>query len=315
MSRRPTERELCALPTVAVDVLASLHQHRLLTARQIHTLHTPTASLRWTQAVLAELRARRLVERAIGAHGQGLWFVTDHGADTVHTTGDLVEPRRRVTTPAQAAGPLRRHTLAVNDAGIAFVTAARERAGDDCGPLSWRHEIAHPFTAGRGRHGTHLLVADALLSYMHCRADESVALLQCFIELDRGTIPVEQLAVKLGRYAQLRRHETNSTSSDASRRPLWRSYYRAFPKVLIVLADQTPGAARKRIRRVITMHLADPDRERYGITTASFVTLADLIARGPFAPIFVSVEQPDSVHDWLGNTPTHQTKGGQDVHA
>lgn len=315
MSRSPTQRELRALPAVAVDVLVSLHQHRLLTARQIHILHTPATSLRWTQSVLAELRARHLVERAVGAHGQALWFVTDHGADTVHTVGDLVEPRRRVTTPAQAAGPLRRHTLAVNDTGIAFVTAARERAGDDCGPLSWRHEIAHPFIAGRGRHGTHLLVADALLSYLHCGADKSIALYQCFIELDRGTIPVEQLAVKLNRYAQLRRHQTNATSSDASNRPLWRSYYRAFPKVLIVLADQTPGAARRRIRRVIAMHLGDPNSERDGVTAASFATLADLIARGPFAPIFVSVEQPDSFHDWLGNTPTHQTKGGRDVHA
>ena len=103
----------------------------------------------------------------------------------------------------------------MNDTGIAFVKAAREHAGDSCGPLSWRHEIAHPYTAGRGRHGAHLLIADALLSYLQAAPDESLILHQRFIELDRGTIPPEQLAAKLARYAQLRHYAITKDTPEA----------------------------------------------------------------------------------------------------
>jgi hypothetical protein len=230
------------------------------------------------------------------------------GADTIHAAGAHAEPRRRLTTPAQAAGPLHRHTLAVNDTAIAFVNAARERTGDDCGPLSWRHEIAHPITPARARRPAQLVIADALLSYLQGTPDESLILHQRFIELDRGTIPPEQLAGKLARYAQLRHYTPTPPPQDAPDGPLWRAYYRAFPAILVVLADQTPTAARRRIQRVIALHRSDPDRDRYGTVPTSFVTLADLDARGPFAPVFVSAEQPETYQDWLGHTPPAPTE-------
>lgn len=151
--------------------------------------------------MLVGLSEHGLIERATGPHGVALWFLSSQGADTIHAAGTLTEPRRHLTTAAEASGPLRRHTLAVNDTGIAFVKAARERAGDDCGPLSWRHEIAHPITQARGRRKAQLVIADALLSYLQGAPDESLILHQRFIELDRGTIPPEQLAGKLARYA------------------------------------------------------------------------------------------------------------------
>jgi protein involved in plasmid replication-relaxation len=306
---RPSQPELRALPAVAVAVLESLHQHRLLTARQAHALHTPGTSLRWTQNILTQLHQHGLTERAHGPHGRALWFLTIRGADTIQAAGTLAETRRRLTTPAQAAGPLRAHTLAVNDTGIAFVKAAREHAGDDCGPLSWRHEIAHPYTTRRGRGSASLLIADALLSYSQSAPDQSLILHQRFIELDRGTIPAEQLAAKLARYAQLRHHTVTPASKNGPDGPLWRAYYRAFPAVLVVLADQTPAAARRRIQRVIALHRSDPGRGRFGTVPISFVTLADLAIRGPFAPIFISAEQPDTYRDWLGEilaTPTER---------
>jgi hypothetical protein len=293
--------ELRALPAVAVEVLESLHQHRVLTARQIHALHTPSSTVRWTRLVLAQLTGRGLAERVNGPRGSGLWFLTRQGVDTIHAAGTLAEPRRRVTTPAQAAGPLRAHTLAVNDTGIAFVEAARERAGDDCGPLSWRHEIAHPYIAGRGRNGTHLLIADALLSYLQATPDESLILHQRFIELDRGTIPHEQLATKLARYAQLNHY---SIAKDTPEGPLWRAYYRTFPTVLVVLADQTPAAARRRVQKTIALYRSDPSQARYGTVPIAFTSLPELTTRGPFAPIFIPAEQPDHFTDWLDNTPT-----------
>ena len=187
----PAHPVLRALPTVAVEVLESLHQHRVLTARQIHALHTPNASLRWAQRILTRLHKRGLTEHAAGPHGLALWFLTAPGAETIQAAGTLAEPRRRLTTPAQAAGPLRAHTLAVNDTGIAFVQAAREHAGDSCGSLRGGMRSRTPTPPGvRGRHGAHACcIADALLSYLQAAPDDSLILHQRFIELDRGTIP------------------------------------------------------------------------------------------------------------------------------
>jgi hypothetical protein len=291
--------ELRALPAVAVEVLESLHQHRVLTARQVHALHTPDASLRWAQRILTSLHKRGLTERAAGPHGLALWFLTAPGAETIQAVGTLAEPRRRLTTPAQAAGPLRAHTLAVNNTGIAFVKAAREHAGDSCGSLSWRHEIAHPYTAGRGLHGAHLLIADALLSYLQVAPDESLILHQRFIELDRGTIPPDQLAAKLARYAQLRHYRP---TKDTPEGPLWRAYYRTFPPVLVVLADQTPKGARRRVQKTIALYRSDPSQARYGTVPIAFTTLPELTARGPFAPIFIPADEPGDFTNWLNHT-------------
>jgi hypothetical protein len=279
-----------ALPSVAVDVLQSLHQHRVLTARQVHLLHTPGASLRWTQRILTQLHRRGFSDRAAGPRGLSLWFLTARGAHAIQAAGQLAEPRRHTTTAAQAAGPLRAHTLAVNDTGIAFVNAAREHPGDDCGPLAWRHEIAHAYTNGHGRHGAHLVIADALLSYLQAARDDSLILHQRFIELDRGTIPAEHLAGKLARYSQLLHY---SPGKGTPQSPLWRTHYRSFPPVLVVLAGLPAAAARRRIQKTIALYRSDPVRRRHGTVPISFTTLGELQGRGPFAPIFITAEHPD----------------------
>jgi hypothetical protein len=286
------------LPHVAVEVLESVYQHRLLTTRQVHALHVPGASIRRAQRILTDLARLGLAEHVIGAHRQALWFLTEAGADTVETAGTRAEHRRRVTTPLQAAGPLRSHTLAVNDVGIAFVRAARER-GDGCGALSWRHEIAHPITPIRGKHPAQLVIADALLTYAQAMPDESLILHQRFVELDRGTIPTHQLAGKLARYAQLNKYTPTRKAHGAPDGPLWRAYYRSFPAVLVVLAHQTPAAARRRVGRTIALYRSDPERDRYGTVPVSFVTLTDLTANGPFAPIFIDAAHPEQYVNWL----------------
>jgi Replication-relaxation len=291
-----------ALPSVAAGVLQSLHQHRVLTARQVHVLHTPGASLRWTQRVLTQLHRRGLSDRAAGPRGVSLWFLTARGASAIQAAGQLAEPRRHTTSPAQAAGPLRAHTLAVNDTGIAFVKAAREHPGDDCGPLAWRHEIAHPYTSGHSRHGAHLVIADALLSYLQAAADDSLILHQRFIELDRGTIPAEHLAGKLARYSQLLHHSPGKATPQS---PLWHNSYRSFPPVVVVLAGLSSAAARRRIQKTIALYRSDPVRGRYGTVPISFTTLPDLQRRGPFAPVFISAEHPDQPTGWLAE-PTPQ---------
>jgi Replication-relaxation len=293
-----------ALPGVAVAIMESLYQHRLLTTEQLRVLHTPDATAGWTRRVLRSVAGRGLVDRVRGPATRSLWYLTEFGADTIEAAGTLAEPRRRLTTSTQAAGPLRAHTIAVNDVGIAFIRAARE-SGDECGPDSWRHEIAHPISRSRGRRPAELVVADALLTYLQVCEGGGLTLHQRFVELDRGTArPAEQLASKITRYAKLRHY----AAPGALERPLWRNYYRAFPQLLIVLADQSRERIRSRIQRTLALHESDPTLEdtadaserRAGAVPVSFVALEDLIARGPFAPVFLFAEHPDRPVDWLG---------------
>jgi DNA-binding MarR family transcriptional regulator len=291
------------LPGVGVAIMESLYQHRLLTTDQLRVLHTPHATAGWIRRVLRSLSARGLADRVRGPATRSLWYLTELGADTIEAAGTLAEPRRRVTTSAQAAGPLRAHTIAVNEVGIAFVRAARER-NDECGPDSWRHEIAHPISPSRGRRAAELVVADALLTYLQIGEGGGLTLHQRFVELDRGTArPAEQLANKITRYARLRRY----AASSALERPQWRSYYRAFPQLLIVLADQSRERIRSRIERTLALHESDPalpdtstvSEHRAHAVAVSFVALDDLITRGPFAPVFLSAQHPGEPVDWL----------------
>jgi hypothetical protein len=178
-------------------------------------------------------------------------------------------------------------------------------------------------------------VADALLTYLQIGDGGGLTLHQRFVELDRGTArPAEQLANKITCYARLRHY----AASGALERPLWRSYYRAFPQLLIVLADQSRERIRSRIQRTLALHESDPilpvgdpastgmgcepTRQRAGAGPESdptqpraregarndravafpvfFVALEDLTKQGPFAPIFISAEHPGDPVDWLG---------------
>jgi len=293
MSAAVSERPL---PAVAPLVLAGLYQHRLLTTRQVHALFTPAAGDRWTRKVLGLLGRRELVDCVRGPGTLSCWYLTDAGADAVEAAGPRGEQRRRVPTRAQAEGLLKRHTLAVNEVGIAFVVAARER-GDECGSDSWRHEIAHPISPGSVRHPGQLVVADALLTYLQAGADGSLIMHQRFVEVDRGTArPADQLAGKLARYTRLRSY-TPSTEEQAE--PLWRNYYRAWPHVLIVLADQSPARVSQRVARVLALYESDPAKGLRRAIPFSFVSLAELTAHGPFAPIFTNPTSAEPV-DWLG---------------
>lgn len=289
------------LPAVATAMLGGLYQHRLLSTKQLHALYTPGHQPRWTRRVLGRLAQRGLLDRVQVPRTRSLWFLTEYGADAVETAGPRAEPRRRLTTVAQAEGPLRAHTLAVNDVGIAFVGAARKHR-DECGPDSWRHEIAHPISPARGGRPAELLIADALLTYLQAAKDGSFVLHQRFIELDRGTArPAEQLASKITRYTRLR-HYTGaaSASTEEPSKPLWRNYYRSFPHLLIVLADQTGEGMRQRIHRTLALHQSDPTNGQKGAIPVSFVALDDLTRHGPFAHIFIAAEHPGQPVDWLG---------------
>lgn len=285
MSTRP-------LPTVAGQMLGGIYEHRLLSTTQLHDLYTPEARPRWTRYILAGLEQRSLVSRVHSPRRLSLWFVTTAGADAVEQGGQGGDVRRHLHSREQAEGPLKAHTIAVNQVGIEFVRAARAR-GDECGPDSWRNEVAHPISLGRGRRSAELVIADALLTYVQATDSGGLVLHQRFIELDRGTRTAEQLASKITRYARLRHYATGEEDE-----PLWRSHYRAWPQLLIVLADQSRLQMRQRVERSLALHASDP-AARVSLPV-SFVALDDLTAHGPFAPIFLTTQRPEERVDWLG---------------
>lgn len=283
------------LPEAAAEVIVSLGEHRVLSTAQVRAIHFPDRSPRRTQQVLAHLERAGLIAYVEARRApRRLWFLAETGADLAVAAGE-VERRPKVLGPQQAAGPLRAHTLGVNEVGISFLRAARER-GDEFGPLSWRHEVAHPLNRGRGR-ARRALIADAVLSYV--RADEDHFIYeQRFVEVDRATLSVERLVAELACYGQLHR------ARDKGGKALWHGRYPSFPPVVCVLA----GASRKALirRRNIALVLLEdhPELSRtYGVTIG-FCLLDDLGSRGPFAPIFREVGEPDRSVDWLGEGGT-----------
>ncbi|MGD9733993.1 MAG: replication-relaxation family protein [Solirubrobacterales bacterium] len=273
-----------------VEVLASLAQHRVLTAAQVRAMHLPENRLRWAQRLLAALEDEGLAARAPGRRAQRVWFITEHGLEVVRSAGAL-EGEAPLLDERSASGRLMAHTLAVNDVGIAFMRAARER-GEDFGAMSWRHEVAHPLSAGRGRRRS-LLIADAVLTYLREDGADTVVE-QRFLELDRGTRSVEGLAAELATYARLRR------ARDAKGEPIWRERYPAFPSVLCALAGAGAEFLGRRRERVAALLRADPAVASSPRPAIRFCLLADLLGAGPFAPIFREPRDPERPIDWLG---------------
>jgi Replication-relaxation len=279
------------LPEATAEVFASLGEHRILSTAQVRAIHFSNRSPRRTQQVLSYLERAELVAYVEARRApRRLWFLTESGADLAVVAGE-VERRPKILSPQQAAGPLRAHTLGVNEVGISFLRAARER-GDEFGPLSWRHEVAHPLNRGRGR-ARRTLIADAVLSYVRTE-ERHFVFEQRFVEVDRATLSVERLVAELARYGRL------CHARDKRGKSLWGGHYPSFPPVICALA----GASRKALvrRRNVALLLLGNDPEllrAYGVTI-SFCFLDDLTSRGPFAPIFREVGEPDRAVNWLG---------------
>lgn len=293
MSARPING---SLPIAGGVVLESLYQHRLLSSSQIHRMHTPTASARWTRRILTGLRRRELVDCLRAADGDGsVYFLTAKGARAVESIGTRASARRKVITREQAVGPLRAHTLAVNETGVAFMRAARQR-GDDFGPLAWQHEIPHPIGTRRGQ----MLIADALLSYLRFGNDGELIFESRLLELDRGTLPTDALAVKLARYARLYHYTPSGQSS-----PGWQARYPVFPGVICVLAGLPLAALERRAQVVLALCREDHLLTSTPEVETSLALLTDLRNRGPFAAIWQRPDKPESM-DWLGRTADNE---------
>jgi DNA-binding MarR family transcriptional regulator len=294
MTERPAVQPL---PPKAIEILASLAAHRVLSTPQVQAIHSRGAEPRWVQKLLGRLRAAGLADYVRSAHGRRrLWHATEEGAQLAREAGALGgEPP---VGAELAAGPLATHTLAVNEAAICFLRAAAER-GDDFGPLAWRHEVYHPLSRGRGRR-RRSLVADAIFTYLRQDGSE-IAIEQRFLELDRATLSVDRLAGELARYAELYRAKEPKAGE-----PLWGARYLVFPPVHCVLAG-APRKALVRRRSTASVLLAgDPLFSRTPEVAISICLLEDLRREGPYAPIFRGVRDPGKPVDWLGNPAEEQ---------
>jgi hypothetical protein len=285
------------IPEASGEVLVSLGEHRVLSTAQVRAIHFPDRSARRTQQALALLERASLVAYVQTRRApRRVWFLTELGADWVVDAG--ADRRPKVLSPEQAAGPLRAHTLGVNEVGISFLQAARKR-GDEFAPLSWRHEVAHPLNQGRGR-ARRTVIADAVLTYARIEGRD-MFIEQRFVEVDRATLSVERLAAELARYGQLEQ------ARDKRSNPLWRFYYRRFPAVICALAGASREALFRRLDVALGLLSDHPSlSRRYDNTAVYFCLLDDLKARGPFAHIFWKLDALDQVVDWLGNPKDDQ---------
>jgi hypothetical protein len=85
--------------------------------------------------------------------------------------------------------------------------------------------------------------------YLQAAPDESLILHQRFIELDRGTIPPEQLAAKLARYAQLNHYSVaNNTPRDRCGAPTTARFPRCSSCSPTKHRQRHEGASRRRSR-------------------------------------------------------------------
>jgi hypothetical protein len=279
------------LPTTAIEIVASLATHRALSREQIGVMHMPGRRPRWCRRVLSRIAAAGLIDHARTASGspQRLWFATEAGARVAVDVGALAR-MPRVFQAADVVGPLQSHTVAVNDAAISFLRAARER-GDDFGPLGWQNEVAHPLAARR--RGPRAVIADAVLSYLRTK-DGRVFVEQRFLELDRATLAVDAMAAELARYADLFR-----ASGDGGD-PIWASRYPTFPGVVCVLAGAGREVLARRRDTALALLRAEPQLTRTPEVEIRVCLFEDLVACGPFAPIFRSLRDPGYAIDWLG---------------
>lgn len=280
-----------AVPMAAAELLASLAQHRVLSTPQVRAIHFPDRSARLARRALAGLAEAGLAAFVPSGGAAGaprrLWYATERGASAALEAG-LLEGMPRLVDADTAAGPLQRHTLAVNDAAISFLRAARER-GDEFGPLAWRHEVVHRLGS---RRRVRSLFADAVLTYVRL-TDSEVVVEQRFLELDRATLSVDRLAAELARYGRLLRAEGREGE------PLWRSQYPSFPPVICVLAGAGRAALQRRRDTVVAILADDLDFAGSPDLSVRLCLAEELAERGPFAPIFTDVRDPERPTDWL----------------
>jgi hypothetical protein len=290
------------------DSLCALTWHRYLTLEQ-HKRLVPLSS-GWdtsrgyagrTYDLLNSLKRRGYVNNAlIDARAVRIWFATDKGLAVVP------EEYKRDYVPSKrmATGSNWKHTHAVNMIAIAFSEVARAR-DDDCGVFALEHErLLRPGT------GQAKVTADGILQYtgMGLTKPGYLDVAWAIVELDRTT-SIGRIALRLRAYAEIRRKPS-----------LWRKVIPGdWPPILfVVTADPKtgpkcgeknwpgdPARAQARCNRLAASVGAMAEHEK-GLRDLEvlFCPLPQLIAQGPFAPIWRRPGHAEGL-DWTGKPAMH----------
>ncbi len=211
---RSTPSEVLTLSERDEALLASLASHQFLTFSQVRRLHFHARSETPARRALWRLADQGLAGNVFEwtPYGrQTVWYVTAAGEVA---SGLRLPGTRRRRTAHLGLGKLA-HTLSVNEFCIGLVEEARQRR-DHFSWSSWRNEVAHRIP----KQG--LLIPDAALFFEF--RDGGGALR--FLEMDTGSMALDRVGVKCGRYRVLHDSET------------WRGTYPIFPKVATVLGGR-----------------------------------------------------------------------------
>jgi hypothetical protein len=290
--------------TLSEQALHALVVHRMLTAEQLRELLSPDSAALTNWSARLNVLARNGLIRSLpcrGARSRKVWCATRDGLRIAAGAG----PRSRLYEVPAGGGILQAHTLALNNIGLAFVRAARAR-GDDCDAWSWEHEIAHTMGSAQARS---TLIADAVLTYGRVAAGGAADIvLRRFLELDRATEPVARLAEKIRSYAAYHRWVPNNPAAHglAAGQPAWEARYHRWP-VLCIVIGANPAKGPKAIERRIDalIELAGHDtlvhNEGIGVLIGAY---ADIVARGPWAPVWWRLDAPEIPVDMAGEIPS-----------
>ncbi|PSK95530.1 protein involved in plasmid replication-relaxation [Murinocardiopsis flavida] len=249
--------------------------------------------------ILNRLRGQGLVERIHRpGGGSSAWFTTDTGAQLVEGRGGVTARRYRMT-PVRAAGPLRDHTLATVEAGLAFLEHARRR-GDRLHPLGWTPEVAHRHRDGsRGAFSSRHVISDAVMSYV-LRTEAAEYPLWCFLEVDRATMPVHRVAAKIRAYERYRdyvpqlRGRAPRTIGELEAHAWKQRYGPVFPALLIVLDGAGERLLRTRMRDLAAaVRRTEPSYSQRWKLRIGVTLLPWLKDAGPAAGVFLPLHSND----------------------
>lgn len=302
MTARASAEPVVGLSTLAQEMLPVLYQHRLVSTSQLQALLLPhSRTSRYLRSQLGVLRDRGLVSSTVrrqAGQGELLSYITALGREVVEGSGEITPRAYRMSDKA-AANQLQHHTLALNDAAITFVEAARQ-LGHSCGPLDWWPEVAHRMRDGQDRHTNRaFLIPDAVLRYTRV-AGPRRELLTFFVELDRATEHPAVLAGKVASYLTYSQYRPGGTGG----REAWRAQYPDFPRLLIVLTGRGENALRRRAADVRALLASEPRLERAGGLRGGITTLHQLQQQGPFSPVVTPLfgaPDPTDVLDTKGS--------------
>lgn len=192
-----------------------------------------------------------------------------------------------------------KHTHSVNETGLALANGL-----DGFDWQCWTHEVSLPLGAGR-TDGREYLRPDAVVSY----EDAEGKLQSMFLELDRGTEKIHQLADKVWNYHRYYNYAPKRAKGDSRPERDWEERFPfGFPSLIFVWAHVDPSVG---WRRTISLSAAMGEDRRYDAAEfrVSAGMLVHLYEMGPYSETLVDL-QTQELHTWMKPPPPEENPEG-----